>query len=112
MAENQDVNMPKIFKNSDITVIRPSGCLNATNAWEFERDLTALLTTAPRTMLLVDLALVESIDSAGLMALVSGFKLADSLGWSWRLGDVSPAVKILLELTQLDKVFAKSASVR
>jgi anti-sigma B factor antagonist len=53
----------------------------------------------------VDLEQVESLDSAGLMALVSGVKLAQRLGLSLSLSSVSPTLKIIFELTQLDKVF-------
>lgn len=88
-----------------ITVIRPQGCLNATNAWELERDLTTALAQDGNTILLVDLASVESIDSAGLMVLVSALKLAGRLGRSFRVGSVSPAIRIIFELTQLDRVF-------
>ncbi|MBD2447947.1 STAS domain-containing protein [Nostoc sp. FACHB-152] len=88
-----------------ITVIRPQGKLNAVNALEFERDLTAALTQNNVSTLLVDLAMVESLDSAGLMALVSALKLAQKLGRSLKLCSVSPAIKIIFELTQLDGVF-------
>jgi anti-anti-sigma factor len=97
--------MPTILDHPKITVIRPQGCLNATNAWEFERDIAAVLTKNGHNILLVDLASVESIDSAGLMALVSTLKFAGSLGQSFRICSVSPAIRIIFELTQLDQVF-------
>ena len=97
--------MQAVLKCPQITVIRPQGCLNASNALEFERDLTTALTQDDTSILVVDLAAVESLDSAGLMALVSGLKLAGSLGRSLRLSSVSPAIRIIFELTQLDQVF-------
>jgi anti-anti-sigma factor len=87
-----------------ITVVRYHGYLNATNAWEFEQDLTRALSQDRNAIVLVDLSSVESLDSAGLMALVSALKLADSLGQTLRISSVSPSVKIILELTQLDRV--------
>ncbi|HLO83615.1 MAG TPA: STAS domain-containing protein [Nostocaceae cyanobacterium] len=93
------LNYPKI------TVVRPCGYLNATNTGEFEQDLTRAISQDRNAIVLVDLGAVESLDSAGLMTLVSGFKLADSLGRTLRISSVSPAVKIILELTQLDQVF-------
>ncbi|MGI8503109.1 MAG: STAS domain-containing protein [Hassallia sp.] len=88
-----------------IVVIRPQNCLNAANALELERDLTAALTQNDISILVVDLAAVESLDSAGLIALVSALKLAQSLGRRFSLCGVSPAIKIIFELTQLDEVF-------
>jgi len=90
---------------SKITVVSPSGCVNAANALEFERDLTKALTEDHKTIMLVDLEQVESLDSAGLMALVSGLKLAQNLGKRFSLCSVSPSLKIIFELTQLERVF-------
>ncbi|AFY43292.1 STAS domain-containing protein [Nostoc sp. PCC 7107] len=97
--------MQAVLECPKITVIRPQGKLNAANSLEFERDLTAALTPNDVSILLVDLAAVESLDSAGLMALVSALKLAQNLGRSLKLCSVSPALKIIFELTQLDEVF-------
>lgn len=97
--------MQAVLECPKITVIRPQGNLNAANALEFERDLTTALTQNDVSILLVDLATVESLDSAGLMALVSALKLAQSLERSLKLCCVSPAIKIIFELTQLDGVF-------
>jgi anti-sigma B factor antagonist len=93
------LNYPKI------TVIRPQGALNASNALEFERDLTTGLAQDENTILLVNLEAVESLDSAGLMALVSALKLSGSLGRRFSLCAVPPSIKIIFELTQLDSVF-------
>ncbi|BAZ01756.1 anti-sigma-factor antagonist [Tolypothrix tenuis PCC 7101] len=97
--------MQAVLKCPKVTLIRPQGCLNAANALEFKRDLTTALTQDDTSILLVDLAAVESLDSAGLMALVSALKLAGSLGRSLQLGSVSPSIRIIFELTQLDQVF-------
>ena len=97
--------MQAVLESPKIAVIRPQSCLNAANALEFERDLTAALTQNDISILVVDLAAVESLDSAGLMALVSVLKLAQSLGRRFSLCGVSQAIKIIFELTQLDEVF-------
>lgn len=87
-------------------VIRPQGnFFNATNALEFERDLHAAIRQADAQTLLVDLGAVESIDSAGLMTLVSALKFSQSQGQRFCLCAVSPALRIIFELTQLDRVF-------
>ncbi|MEJ1930475.1 STAS domain-containing protein, partial [Nostoc sp. NIES-2111] len=94
-----------VLKSHKIQVIRPYGCLNATNALEFERDLTTTLAQEDISSLFVDLADVESLDSSGLMALVSALKLAQNLSKGFQLYSVSPAIRIIFELTQLDGVF-------
>ncbi|QLE55231.1 STAS domain-containing protein [Nostoc sp. TCL26-01] len=97
--------MQAVLKCAKIQVVHPQGCLNATNALELERDLTTTLTQDEVSGLLLDLAKVESIDSAGLMALVSALKVAQTLGKSFQLYSVSPAIRIIFELTQLDDIF-------
>jgi anti-sigma B factor antagonist len=97
--------MQAVLKCPKITVIRPQGSLNAANALEFERDLTTSLAQEDTSILLVDLAAVESLDSAGLMALVSALKLAGTLGRRLQLCSVAASIRIIFELTQLDQVF-------
>lgn len=97
--------MQAVLENPKITVIHLQGFLNATNALEIERDLTTALVQDGVSTLLVDLAAVESLDSSGLMALVSALKVAQSLGKSFKLYSVSPSIRIIFELTQLDEVF-------
>ncbi|ARV61383.1 anti-anti-sigma factor [Nostocales cyanobacterium HT-58-2] len=97
--------MQAVVDYPKITVISPQGCLNATNALEFETNLTKALAKDGISILLVDLESVESIDSVGLMALVSALKLAQKLGKRFSLCSVSPSLKIIFELTQLDRVF-------
>ncbi len=93
------LNYPKI------TVICPQDTINATNALEFERDLTTVLAQDGNTVLLVDLEQTQFLDSAGLMALVSALKLAQKLGRRFSLCSVSPSLRMIFELTQLDQVF-------
>jgi anti-sigma B factor antagonist len=97
--------MQAVLNYPKIAVIRPQGYLNATNALEFERDMTTALAQNGISILVVDLAAVESLDSAGLMALLSIHKLALSLGRGLRLCAVAPSIRIIFELTQLDSVF-------
>jgi anti-sigma B factor antagonist len=97
--------MQAVLKSPKMAVIRPHGCLNATNALEFERELSTTLVQDDVSSLLVDLAAVESFDSSGLMSLVSALKLAQSLDKGFQLDSVSPAIRMILELTQLDEIF-------
>lgn len=91
--------------NPKYQVICPQGDLNAVNALEFEHSLITAMQQNNAQGLLVNLEAVESIDSAGLMALVSALKLSQSQGRGFGLCSVSPALRIIFELTQLDRVF-------
>ncbi|MBF2063381.1 MAG: STAS domain-containing protein [Calothrix sp. C42_A2020_038] len=97
--------MQAVLSNPKLTVVRPQGSLNAANALELERDLTAALRLDDSDGMLVNLANVESMDSAGLMALVSTLKQAQSINKRFSICCVSPALRIIFELTQLDSVF-------
>jgi anti-anti-sigma factor len=97
--------MQLILDYPKTTVVRPQGSLNAANANEFQRELTTAVRSSGNSSLLVDLEQVESIDSAGLMALVSALKLAQLLDQRFSLCSVSPSLRIIFELTQLDCVF-------
>lgn len=97
--------MQALLSHNTIAIIKPQGNLNAVNALEFERDLTAALRQDNNQILLVDLEKVELLDSSGLMSLVSALKLAQNLDKRLSLCCVSPSVKIIFELTQLDRVF-------
>jgi anti-anti-sigma factor len=55
--------------------------------------------------LLVDMSQVESLDSAGLLALVSTLTLAQQIDKQFALCHVSASIRIIFELTQLDRVF-------
>ena len=79
-------------------------------AEDFEIQLQHLLRSG-HTNLLIDLSAVPSIDSAGIRALVRAHTTAQRMGASVRLAAVSPAVKEVLELTHLTKVFESYDSV-
>ena len=89
----------------EITVICPHGAVNASNAVDFQQEMAQAVSQAESAAVLVNLEQVESLDSAGLMALVSSLKLAQSLNSRFSLCGVSPAIQIIFELTQLDRVF-------
>jgi anti-sigma B factor antagonist len=97
--------MQALLDYPKITVISPQGCLNATNALEFETNITKALAQDGISFVLVDLECVESLDSASLMALVSALKLSHKLGRRFSLCSVSPCLRIIFEMTQLDRVF-------
>ena len=97
--------MQNVVIHSQMTVIYPCGSLNAANATDFQQELTASVSSDRCSALLVDMSAVESLDSAGLVALVSALSLSQRLGKRLVLCGVSPSSRIIFELTQLDRVF-------
>ncbi|USR92146.1 STAS domain-containing protein [Phormidium yuhuli AB48] len=89
----------------NVTVIRLEGHLNAANAEQVREQLTSAVAAQTAPMVVVDMEQTQSLDSAGLMALVSALKLAQRINIEFALCAVSPAIRIIFELTQLDRVF-------
>lgn len=85
-------------------MFRAQGHVNAASAPDFQQQLTTMV-TSDATAVLVDMGQVESFDSAGLMALVSVLSLAQRLDKRFSLCSVPASARIMLELTQLDRVF-------
>lgn len=97
--------MHATIANSQLTVIRPQVHLNAANAPAFERQLTAAIAAERPAVVLVDMEQVESLDSAGLMVLVAALSQAQQQNYQFSLCSLSPSIRIIFELTQLDRVF-------
>jgi anti-anti-sigma factor len=93
----------KIYTN--FTTFQPQGYLSAANAAEFLERLTVSIRSSMHSILLVDMAAVDFMDSAGLMALIKAFRLAQSLGQRLSICSLAPSVRIMFELTQLDNAF-------
>ncbi len=96
--------MRNLTMNYSMAVVQPSGSLSSANASQFNQELAAAIASKHCKSLLVDMAQVESIDSAGLMALVSACHLAQKHGKQVSVCAVSPSVRIMMELTKLDRV--------
>ena len=98
-------------KVGDRLLLSPREPLLAGGAAEaFEGQLRQLVRTG-HPNLVVDLAGVSSIDSAGVRALVRGHTSAQRAGGSLRLAAPRPAVSKVIELSQLGSVFETYASV-
>jgi len=97
--------MPTLLARKPITVIRPLEHLNAATSGEFGRQLMTAISAPGIVAVVVDFAEVTFMDSAGLMALVSGLKQAKKMGRRFSICSVSPGIRMILELSQLDRVF-------
>lgn len=85
--------------------IQPSHALNANQVIQFQERLHEAVLAHSHANLLVDMGQVESIDSAGLMVLVAALTTAQRLNKRLALCSVSQSVRMIFELTQLDRVF-------
>ncbi len=81
------------------------GRFDARNAQTVKEALKQLVDGGV-THLIVDLAQVPFIDSAGLATLVSTLKLVRRVGGAVLLVEVQPQARTVFSLTMLDQVFA------
>lgn len=97
--------MQSVLTRPQGAVIRPQGPVNAANASEFRDQLTQAVLAADCDTLVVDMSQVESLDSAGLMTLVATLTLAQKANKRFSLCALSAPLRIIFELTQLDRAF-------
>lgn len=90
---------------TQMAVVQPNGSINASNAGDFQVELTSRIQSDYAAGLVVDMSQVDSLDSAGLISLVSALKLARQLSKRFCLCSVPPSLRIVFELTQLDRAF-------
>ncbi|GAB4374146.1 MAG: hypothetical protein Kow00121_18210 [Elainellaceae cyanobacterium] len=102
--------MQNTFVQARMTIFQASGHINAENASLLKQQLADTVSAHEYSSLLVDMSQVESLDSAGLMVLVSTLTLAQRLNKRFGLCGVTPSVRIILELTQLDRLLEISDS--
>ena len=87
--------MQAVLSEPKVRIINLQGNLNAAIALEFERNLIAALEQQELQGLIVNLRGVDSLDSAGLMALVSVLKVSQAREKLFHLCSVSPSLQIL-----------------
>lgn len=86
------------------------GRLDARNAQMAKETLKQLIDSGT-PHLVVDLAQVPFIDSAGLAALVSVLKLTRKVGGTMLLSGIQPQARTVFSLTMLDQVFTIHPSI-
>jgi len=84
------------------------GSIDALRADKIQRDLLSFIEQTSSNHIIIDFHQVEFLDSAGLMALVIAYKKAKILNKGFSIIGVSPSVKIIFEVSQLDKVLGIS----
>lgn len=90
--------------NQQVKVIKLSGIVNTTNSQELRQHITHLLESGAK-IVLVDCQDVTFMDSSALGALVLAFKTLRAADTRLVLCSINEQIRILFELTGMDKVF-------
>ncbi len=94
----------KVQHEAAITVITVAGRFDALMAKEF-KNCIADLTDGHRTLIALDMAAVNFIDSSGLGSLVGALKGISKEKGEIRIAGLSPEVRTIFELTRLHRIF-------
>jgi anti-sigma B factor antagonist len=94
-----------VVREGKVARLTVSGCdaIDSANAATVKADALRLLGDVPDVV--VDLTGVDFLDSAGVGVLVGLFKYSRLRGGRARFCGVSPGVRSVLELVQLDRIF-------
>ncbi len=93
------------ISSPSVTVICPSGVLNAESASQFEQQLLSAMRNDCSGELVVDMSRVESLDNDGLVSFMSALNAARAKSRRLSICSAPPSIRIVFELTQLDRVF-------
>ena len=95
-------------QQGDVTILNAGGRLDAGGAPEFEAQGKALLQAGAKR-LLIDLAGVEYISSAGLRSLLVLAKATKASGSALALCGLSPAVREVMTISGFDNILVLAA---
>lgn len=93
----------KFRKHEDIGILKVSGRLDATNAWELKDKFAEYLTETNKFVL--DLEGLDSLDSAGLSEIVSCLKAASEVGGDVKIVSLQDKPRLLFETSRADRIF-------
>lgn len=88
----------------DFKIVQPSGILDSAKGTKFREDVSNLINGGAK-IILVDFQDVTFMDSSGLGALVLALKTVRASGSKIFICAINDQVKMLFELTSMDKVF-------
>lgn len=98
--------LPEVdVQSSSVTIVCPPGILNAEKVSIFESQVQAVLSRNSIRELIVDMSAVESLDNAGLVSFMTVLNTARPRAKIISIVSAPPSVRIVFELTQLDRVF-------
>ena len=92
-----------------VIVVTPSGKLNMVHAHRLREEVDAILAKG-HNRIVVDLTNVEFLDSSGLGALIGCLKAARQANGDLRIASPTEQVKLVLQLTNLDRVLTPYTS--
>jgi len=92
-------------------VVRPSGRLDGSTAADFERTLLARLDTSPRQLVL-DLAELEYVSSAGLRAILVAAKRGRTTGCNVAVCRARPHIREVFEVSGFGSVVSLHDTVQ
>ena len=92
------------MRESEVQVLKLSGIINSGTSQELRQKLNDLIEKGAK-IVLVDFQDVTFMDSSGLGALVLAFKTLRASNRQLALCSINEQVRILFELTSMDKVF-------
>lgn len=92
----------------NVKIVQPSGILDGIRANQLRRDIGDIVASGAN-IILIDLKDVKFIDSSGLGALVSVMKTVQTSGGKLFVCSLNEQVKMLFELTKMDRVFERFA---
>lgn len=87
-----------------VKIIQPSGILDGTKASQFRQEISDLV-EAGADVVLIDFQDVTFMDSSGLGALVLALKTVRAAGSQLVVCSINEQIRILFELTSMDRVF-------
>lgn len=93
-----------VSMDTTLQVLTPTGILDGTKAEELRGQVDRALAAGAK-LLLMDLKETTFVDSSGLGTLVSVLKKVRAQGCEMYVCSINPQVKMLFELTSMDRVF-------
>ncbi|MBD6618095.1 STAS domain-containing protein [Komarekiella sp. 'clone 1'] len=90
--------------NPKVTVLEPTGILDGIRGNQLRQEVSEVIKNGS-DILLIDLKDVKFVDSSGLGALVSAMQMVRKAESKLFLCSVNDQVKMLFELTKLDRIF-------
>ncbi len=94
----------KILQKNSVEIIRCKGRLDVNIADGFKKNVKEIIASG-MPKLTIDLAEVTFIDSSGLGALVGCLRAANQKGGDVKLCCLKPEIRMVIELTRLNRVF-------
>lgn len=93
-----------ITSECPMILFKPQGRIDLQGGMALSEQMSAVVPHQDQ-LWIMDLAQVDFMDSAGLVSLVQGLKVARQSGCRLVICNVQAPVRLVLELTQLDSVF-------